>query len=70
MAFLPEKVSRAWDERQGPVVLTTVDASGNPNAIYATCVSKSDEETLVIADNYLTRPGKTLRPGAKVRFCL
>jgi len=38
MSVLPEKVSKAWNDRKGPVILTTVDKNGIPNAIYATCV--------------------------------
>ncbi len=55
MAQLPEKVVEAWEEREGPVVLTTVDADGKPNSIYATCVSRYDDETLVVADNYFDK---------------
>jgi predicted pyridoxine 5'-phosphate oxidase superfamily flavin-nucleotide-binding protein len=32
-----------------------VDAEGNPNAIYATCVSKYSEDTLIIADNFFNK---------------
>ena len=46
MANLPESVSRAWEDRDGAVVLTTVDETGNPNSIYATCVGKFSEDAL------------------------
>lgn len=52
MPEIPEIVSKAWDLHEGPVVLTTVDANGTPNAIYATCVRKFDEATFIVADNY------------------
>lgn len=55
MPALPEIVSAAWNNREGPVVLITVDAKGNPNAIYATCVSKFREDTLVVADNFFNK---------------
>jgi len=55
MPALPEAVSQAWENREGPIVLTTVDAEGNPNAIYATCVSKYREDTLVVADNFFNK---------------
>ena len=45
MSKLPEDVSKAWNDRKGPVVFATVDENGVPNAIYATCVSKFNEET-------------------------
>ena len=55
MPVLPEAVSQAWENREGPIVLTTVDAEGNPNSIYATCVSKYREDTLVVADNFFNK---------------
>lgn len=39
MSVLPELVIKAWDDRQGPIVLTTVGEDGLPNSIYASCVS-------------------------------
>ena len=65
MASLPNKALAAWENRQGPVVLTTVDTEGTPNAIYATCVSKFDEETLVVADNYFNKTKKNIKSGSK-----
>ena len=65
MSVLPERVSKAWDDRKGPTIFTTVDANGVPNAIYATCVSKFDEDTLVIADNYFDKTRKNIRAGSK-----
>jgi len=65
MSVLPEKVSKAWDERKGPVIFTTVDEKGIPNAIYATCVNKFDEETLVIADNFFDKTRKNILAGTK-----
>ncbi|NLB84163.1 MAG: pyridoxamine 5'-phosphate oxidase family protein [Synergistaceae bacterium] len=65
MAHLPEEVRTAWEKREGPIILTTVDEKGLPNAIYATCVSMFDEETLVVADNYFNKTRKNLRAGSK-----
>ena len=50
--IIPDEVKAAWDEKEDAVVLTTVNKSGVPNSIYATCVSKFDDETFVVADNY------------------
>ena len=55
MKKMPEEVSKAWDKREGPVVFTTVDKEGIPNSIYATCVSKYDEGTIVVANNYFDK---------------
>ncbi len=65
MAILPEDVGKAWEKRKGAVVLTTVDKDGVPNSIYATCVSKFDEETIVVADNYFDKTRKNILAGSK-----
>jgi len=65
MPALPEAVSQAWENREGPIVLTTVDAEGNPNAIYATCVSKYREDTLVVADNFFNKTKANVLAGCK-----
>jgi hypothetical protein len=65
MSKLPEDVSKAWNDRKGPVVFATVDEKGVPNAIYATCVSKLNEGTIVIADNYFDKTRKNILAGSK-----
>ncbi len=65
MAKLPETVSEAWDKHVGPVVFTTVSTDGTANSIYATCVSKYDEETLVVADNYFDKTQQNILSGSK-----
>lgn len=65
MAKLPKIVSEAWENRKGALVLTTVGSDGIANSIYATCVSKYDEETLVVADNYFDKTRKNILSGSK-----
>ncbi|MBN1877286.1 MAG: pyridoxamine 5'-phosphate oxidase family protein [Anaerolineae bacterium] len=65
MAALPEKVSQAWENREGPVIFSTVDGEGIPNAIYATCVSKFSEDTIVVANNYFSKTLKNILAGSK-----
>jgi predicted pyridoxine 5'-phosphate oxidase superfamily flavin-nucleotide-binding protein len=65
MTNLPERVSKAWEEKEGPVVFTTVDVNGVPNAIYATCVSKYDGSTILVADNYFDKTRKNIQSGSK-----
>lgn len=65
MSILPKKVSEAWNDRKGPIVFTTVDQEGWPNAIYATCVSKFSEDTIVIANNYFCKTQKNILAGSK-----
>jgi hypothetical protein len=65
MAMLPEKVSKAWENRKGPIIFATVDQEGRPNAIYAGCVSKFNEETLVVANNYFSKTLDNILAGSK-----
>ncbi|MFN2358362.1 MAG: pyridoxamine 5'-phosphate oxidase family protein [Desulfotignum sp.] len=64
MPILPREVSQAWDKRKGPVIFSTVDKQGIPNAIYATCVAKYDEQTLVIANNYFSKTIRNIESGS------
>lgn len=65
MNKIPEIVLQAWENREGPPVLTTVDSNGLPNAIYATCVYWYDEQTIVIADNYFNKTRENIKSGSK-----
>jgi hypothetical protein len=65
MPQLPVEASKAWDNRNGPIVLATVDGNGLPNAIYAACVSKFAEDTLVVADNYFDKTRRNILQGGK-----
>jgi len=65
MVSLPEKVCKAWDDREGPVILTTVNKDGIPNSIYATCVSKFSEDTIVVANNFFSKTLENILAGSK-----
>jgi len=65
MIALPEIVSKAWEDREGPIILSTVDRDGNPNAIYATSVSKFSEDTIVIANNFFSKTLENILAGSK-----
>jgi len=65
VASLPETVSKAWDDREGPIVFSTVDEKGTPNSIYASCVSKFGEDTLVVADNFFCKTKENILAGSK-----
>ncbi len=65
MVVLPEAVSKAWDEKEGPVIFSTVDEDGMPNAIYVTCVAKYGEEMLLVADNFFDKTRKNIFSGSK-----
>ncbi len=57
--ILPEEVLKAWEEKQVPIVLTTVSQEGMPNTIYATCVSLFNNKVL-IADNKFCKTHKNV----------
>jgi len=65
MTALPEEVSSAWENHEGPVILSTVNKEGIPNSIYATCVSKYSEDTLVIANNYFSKTLENIEVGSR-----
>jgi len=65
MIALPEIVSKACEDREGPIILSTVDRDGNPNAIYATCVSKFSEDTIVVANNFFSKTLENILAGSK-----
>lgn len=60
MNKLPEQIRKAWDEREGPIVLTTVSQDGIPNAIYASCVTLYAGKHLVVADNYFDKTRRNI----------
>ena len=64
MEKMPEEVSKAWDKREGPVIFTTVDKGGIPNSIYATCVSRYDKGTILVANNYFNKTKKNIFSGS------
>ena len=64
MKKLPEEVSRAWENMNGPAVFTTISKDGTPNSIYVTCISKYDEGTILVADNYFDKTKKNILSGS------
>lgn len=65
MAVLPAGTIEAWERRDGAPVFTTVDAVGNPNSVYATCIRILDDHTMVVADNYFDKTKKNLFANAQ-----
>jgi uncharacterized protein len=65
---LPQEVITAWNDREGPVVLTTVDAEGTPNSIYASIAHLTSDGCLAVCDNYFYKTKANI--DAQTRACL
>jgi uncharacterized protein len=68
MATLPEAAAEAWENREGPVVMTTVDSSGTPNTIYVSCVNRYSDEQIVVADNKMHKTRANVKAGSPVNL--
>ncbi|MHB8090933.1 MAG: pyridoxamine 5'-phosphate oxidase family protein [Syntrophales bacterium] len=55
----------AWDQHEGPIILSTADKRGIPNAIYATFVKLLDDGRIVVADNYFNKTRTNITNGSK-----
>jgi len=62
MSAMPEAVKKAWADRQGPIVLTTIGNDGNPNNIYTSNVNLMDDDKIVLANKYIDRSMKNKLP--------
>lgn len=65
MPKMPEEVKKEWENRAGAVVLSTVDADGTPNSIYATCVGLYEDSKIVVANNYFDKTMKNIKAGSR-----
>lgn len=65
MTALPNIVKEAWANREGYPVLTTVDTTGLPNAIYVGAIDIYDDNTIVVAENYLNKTKANILSGSK-----
>ena len=58
MSAVTESIREAWENRQGPVVLTSVGHDGNPSNIYATEVKLHDDNKIVLSNMFIDRTMK------------
>jgi uncharacterized protein len=63
MAELPSLVNEQWENREGPIVFTTVDNEGTPNSIYAGCIKKLNDGRILIVDNYFDKTKSNIMSG-------
>jgi predicted pyridoxine 5'-phosphate oxidase superfamily flavin-nucleotide-binding protein len=60
-----EIVAQAWDNRDGPAVLATVDAAKTPNVIYVGEIRYVPDEGFIVADNYFCKTRANIKSGTK-----
>ncbi len=65
MSKLPDILSKAWEDREGPVVFTTTDSKGKPNSVYVTSVKMSQEGDIMIADNFFQKTRANILSGSR-----
>ena len=65
MTKIPDNIRKAWEDRNGPVVFTTVNAHGEPNAIYVTCTAIYGDDMFVIANNYFNKTKANILSGSR-----
>ena len=63
--MIPASIIEGWNDRNGPVVLTTVGARGVPNSIYASCARVFGDSRIVVADNYFDKTKKNIKAGSR-----
>jgi predicted pyridoxine 5'-phosphate oxidase superfamily flavin-nucleotide-binding protein len=52
------------ERHEGPIVLSTADQHGVPNAIYAMSMKMLDDGRIVVADNYFHKTKSNIRSGS------
>lgn len=58
-------VKGLWDQHEGPIVFSTVDNAGVPNAIYASYAKLLDDGRIVVADNYFDKTRANIKNGSR-----
>ena len=58
-----EILNKAWEDREGPAILATVDARGTPNAIYVGEIRYDPGEGFMVMDNYFHKTRANIQNG-------
>lgn len=62
---LPDEISNAWMEREGPVVMGTINSNGVPNLIYASIVNRMKDGRIAVVDNYFDKTLANIKAESK-----
>ncbi|MBN1382049.1 MAG: pyridoxamine 5'-phosphate oxidase family protein [Deltaproteobacteria bacterium] len=65
MSDSKKKLKDSWDQHEGPIIFSTVDKKGVPNAIYVTFARLLDDGRIVLADNYFNKTRTNIKNGSK-----
>tara|TARA_R110002096_G_scaffold244612_4_gene436794 strand:+ start:779 stop:1156 length:378 start_codon:yes stop_codon:yes gene_type:complete len=65
MNTLPEAFLDAWEKREPRMILTTVNSSGEPNAVWVLCVNKLDNNRILIANNFFSKTLENILAGSQ-----
>ena len=65
MTNATEILTKAWEDREGPAILGTVDASGKPNVIYVGEIHYVPGEGFIVADNYFHKTRANIQNGTE-----
>lgn len=60
-----EILTKAWEDREGPAILATVDSSGKPNVIYVGEIRYVPCEGFIVADNYFHKTRANIKNGTE-----
>jgi uncharacterized protein len=60
-----EILTQAWEKREGPSILATVDATGKPNVIYVGEIRLVPGEGFIVADNYFSKTRANIQNGTQ-----
>ena len=65
MSEIKETLEKVWADRQKFIIFTTVDGNNTPNSVYIGYASLYDENTLLLADNKMSKTKDNVLKGSK-----
>ena len=58
-------LEQAWNNREGPAILATVDQDHTPNVIYVGEINYEPDTGFVVADNYFDKTRRNIKNGSR-----
>ncbi len=63
-----EILKAAWEKKEGPGILTTVDGNGMPNSIYVGEIRYEPDVGIIVVDNYFCKTRENIKNGSLGSF--